>query len=310
MHKVTIRLKAPRLRLDAYLAREHPFYSRASWQRMIANGLVHVDGSPQKAGHILRGGELVSWEEPKVEESKLEAEAIPFDVVYEDTDMIAINKPAGLVVHPAPGHPHGTLVNALLHHCGDLSGIGGEKRPGIVHRLDKDTSGIIIVAKNENALNELARQFKQRSIRKEYQALVWGKPQPPSGQVDAMIGRSKHDRKKMSAVLDRGRTALTQYETVEALGPVTWVRIRIMTGRTHQIRVHMAHIHHPVVGDRQYGGRRKDAILPVAVTRQMLHAARLVIEHPQTHDEMVLEAPLPGDMRQLIEKLKVTSSQD
>jgi 23S rRNA pseudouridine1911/1915/1917 synthase len=207
------------------------------------------------------------------------------------------------VVHPAAGHAAGTLVNALLYHCRDLAGIGGELRPGIVHRLDRDTSGALVVAKNESALRDLVRQFKARQVRKEYLALVWGQPRPAAGRVETLIGRSPRDRKKMSAQPKSGRPAVTLYETLENLGPAALLRVRIETGRTHQIRVHLAHLGHPVVGDREYGHKRP-APLPAPVPRQMLHAERLSCVHPRTGGLLVFSAPVPPDMQTLLAALR------
>ena len=206
-------------------------------------------------------------------------------------------------MHPAAGHPGGTLVNALLHHCHDLTGIGGELRPGIVHRLDKDTTGVMVAAKTAAALEALADQFKQRGVRKEYVALVHGAPRPATGVIESLIGRSRHDRKKMSAQPARGRHAVTHYQIEEALGTFCLLRLRIETGRTHQIRVHLAHIGHPVVGDPAYGRRHS---IP-DVDRQMLHAAQLTLQHPRTGATLEFSAPLPSDMAGLLGRLRTTA---
>ena len=223
-------------------------------------------------------------------------------MLYEDADLMVIDKPAGLVVHPAAGHASGTLVNALLHHCPDLPGIGGERRPGIVHRLDKDTSGALVAAKNERAMAGLLRQFKARQVRKEYVALVWGCPDPAEGLIDTLIGRHASDRKRMSARVERGRRAVTRYRVERRLGAWSLLRLVIETGRTHQIRVHLAYIGHPVVGDRQYG-RRSESTLPIPASRQMLHAARLAFTHPVTDQIVAVESPLPRDLQALIEAI-------
>jgi 23S rRNA pseudouridine1911/1915/1917 synthase len=216
--------------------------------------------------------------------------------------MIVINKPAGLVVHPAVGNETGTLVNALLHHCQDLTGIGGEKRPGIVHRLDKDTSGVMVVAKNEKAMNELARQFKERETAKEYLTIVWGIPYGKRGTIETTIGRHPIHRKKMAANVRNGREAVSHYEVLEALGEAALVQIKIETGRTHQIRVHMAHIKSPVIGDTVYGRGRASTI---KADRQMLHAAKLSLNHPISGKRMTFEAPLPEDMEMLLTQLRL-----
>ena len=282
-------------RLDVWLAQQEQDLSRARWQSLIRSGHVLVNGAPVKAHHVLHEGEEISFEVPPPSPVELKPEPIALDILHEDEDLIVVNKPAGLVVHPAPGHEDGTLVNALLYHCRDLAGIGGELRPGIVHRLDQDTSGALVVAKNEHAMKELARQFKQREVEKEYLALVWGHPEPESNRLETLVGRSTHDRKKMSATPERGRPAITRYTTIEALSGISLLRVAIETGRTHQIRVHMAHAGHPVVGDRQYGGARQK--LPgITVDRQMLHAHRLVLTHPSSGERAEFVAPMPEDM--------------
>lgn len=301
-------------RLDAVLARARPELSRARWQEEIKADRVTVNGAVGRCKTKVGPGDVIEWNLPPPEPTDLEPEPIPLDVLYEDEDIIAINKPPGLVVHPAPGHPRGTLVNALLHHCPDLHGIGGEKRPGLVHRLDRDTSGVLVVAKNDGALYALARQFKERQTRKEYLALIWGSPPQAEGVIHTLIGRSLRDRKKMAAyplgalveedeedlAAMRGKEAVTRYAVVERLGAVSLVRVRIETGRTHQIRVHFAHIRHPVVGDPVYGGSRPG----VAAPRQMLHAERLVIQHPRTRQTLEFRAPLPPDFVAIISELK------
>lgn len=294
-------------RLDAVLARVRPELSRARWQEEIKADRVTVNGKPGRCKMPVKPGDRIEWHLPPPEPTGLQPEDIPLDVLYEDPDMIVINKPPGLVVHPAPGHPAGTLVNALLHHCPDLHGIGGELRPGLVHRLDRDTSGVMVVAKNDGAMVALARQFKDRRTQKEYLALVWGCPRDRAGIIHTRIARSEHDRKKMAAYPlqpsegePRGKEAISRYEVLETIGPVSLVRVRIETGRTHQIRVHMAHLRHPVVGDLVYGGARKE--LPAR--RQMLHAERLSLVHPRTAQSMTFVAPMPGDFRELISRLK------
>lgn len=291
-------------RLDAWLARTVPEHSRARWQQLIRAGGVRVNGVARKPNHRLAAGDRVEFDAPPPPAPiALTPEAIPLSVLYEDADVLVINKPPGLVVHPAVGHERGTLVNALLHHCADLDGIGGEQRPGIVHRLDQDTSGVMVVAKNETAMRRVGNQFRNREVRKEYQALVWGCPEPPQGRIETRIGRSSGNRKKMSARAPGGRPAVTHYRTVEDYGPVSLLAVRIETGRTHQIRVHMAYIGHPVVGDAMYGRGRRDP-LPAPAERQMLHAATLAFTHPTTGDRLEFVAPLPDDMRRLIAALR------
>lgn len=300
--------EAKGIRLDAWLARRFPDFSRARWQQWIRAGCVAVDGAARAPNLRLRGGESVRAELPPPQPAALEPEPIPLDILYEDEDVLVLNKPAGLVVHPAAGHAAGTLVNALLHHCAQRGaplppGVGGELRPGIVHRLDKDTSGAMVVAKSEPALRGLAEQFHARRVEKRYLALVWGRPAPPVGTVCTLIGRSVHNRKKMSARVSTGRPAVTRYALREAFADVSLLEVRTETGRTHQIRVHLAHIGHPVVGDRQYGRARRCA-LPAPAPRQMLHAERLAFEHPRTGERLEFVAPLPADMRQLLEALR------
>ncbi|MCS6770584.1 MAG: RluA family pseudouridine synthase [Kiritimatiellae bacterium] len=294
-------------RLDSVLARARPELSRARWQEEIKADRVTVNGRPGRCKMPVKPGDIIEWTRPPPEPTGLEPEPIPLSVIYEDEDLIAIDKPPGLVVHPAPGHPAGTLVNALLHHCPNLPGIGGELRPGLVHRLDRDTSGVMVVAKNDGAMVSLARQFKDRRTRKEYLALVWGRPRDLAGTIHTRIARSEHDRKKMAAYpLEpasgelKGKEALSRYEVLETIGPVSLVRVRIETGRTHQIRVHMSHIRHPVVGDPVYGGSRRE----IAAPRQMLHAERLELIHPRTGTPLVLVAPIPADFQELISQLK------
>ena len=289
-------------RLDAWLAENESELSRARWQALIKEECVTVNGSPSKANHKLREGDRVEWSIPEPVSTETLPEDIPLDILYEDSHLIAINKPAGLVVHPAAGNEDGTLVNALLHHCSDLAGIGGEKRPGIVHRLDKDTSGVMVVAKTEQSMNELARQFKSRETEKEYVAIVRGAPQPPAGRIETTIGRHPVLRKKMAVNVPRGRSAISIYQTEEQFKNAALMRVRIETGRTHQIRVHMAHIKHPILGDETY--TRRHAADDVWPERQMLHAAKLCISHPNTGKRLVFNAPLPPDMQQVLSELR------
>lgn len=296
---------AGRERLDAWLAGAEPSLSRARWQQLIRDERVLVNGKAVKPNESLHAGDEIRWELPPPAPTNLEGEAMHLDILFEDADLIVINKPPGLVVHPAPGHATGTLVHGLLHHCEDLSGIGGEERPGIVHRLDRDTSGCLIVAKTEAAMAELARQFKDREVKKEYTALVWGRPIPAQGTVRTTIGRDPRHRQKMCADVKHGRDAVTHYETVTLFPDMTLMRLRIETGRTHQIRVHMAHLHHPVVGDRVYGRARKHEHEDLIV-RQMLHAGRVSFTHPKSHKLMIFEAPLPADFAALMSAMNGT----
>ncbi len=284
-------------RLDRWLEAQLADFSRARLQALIRAGRVTLDGQPVKAHQRVRPGMHIALTLPPPTPSALVAQAMPLAILFEDDDLIVIAKPAGLVVHPAAGHPDGTLVNALLHHCRDLPGIGGEARPGIVHRLDRDTTGVLVAAKTETALAGLVAQFQAGTVDKEYLALVHGRPTPATGTIDTLIGRSAADRKKMSARPAHGRRAVTHYQVARRYGDWTLLRLRIDTGRTHQIRVHLAHIGHPVVGDPTYGRHRA---VP-GVSRQMLHAARLAFTHPRTGERLAFEAPLPPDFANLIE---------
>ncbi len=296
-------------RLDTWLHAQLPDYSRSRLQGLIKKGHVVMDGATVRPHSPTRAGAVVAVTCPPTEPVELVAEDIPLDIVYEDQDIVAVNKPAGLVVHPAAGYWSGTLVHALLHHCRDLAGVGGELRPGIVHRLDKDTSGIMVVAKNDAAMRALVGQFKAGTVEKEYAALVRGAPSPASRRIETLVGRSRHDRKKMSAQPPRGRTAITRYDVVERFGTLAaHVAVRIETGRTHQIRVHMAHIGHPVLGDPLYGRNKPVGDLGTP-GRQLLHARRLALRHPASGEPLVFEAPLPQDIVEWIEKLKKSGPQ-
>ena len=287
------------VRLDAFLSADGAL-TRSQAARLIAEGRVRINGKPAAKSARLSGGETVTVDVPQLRETALPPQDIPLDVVYEDDDVIVVNKPTGLVVHPAPGHPDGTLVNALLHHCGDsLSGIGGEKRPGIVHRIDRDTSGLIIAAKNDAAHLALSAQLKDHSLSRTYECLVTGNMKQDSGTVDAPIGRSSADRKKM-AVVPTGRRAVTHWEVVARYPGVTHLRCRLETGRTHQIRVHMAYIGHPILGDTVYGAKK-----PVpGLTGQCLHAAGLRFVHPRTGEPVELHCPLPPEFTAMLQKLQ------
>ena len=287
------------VRLDAFLSADGAL-TRSQAARLIAEGRVRVNGKPAAKSARLSGGETVTVDVPQLRETALPPQDIPLDVVYEDDDVIVVNKPTGLVVHPAPGHPDGTLVNALLHHCGDsLSGIGGEKRPGIVHRIDRDTSGLIIAAKNDAAHLALSAQLKDHSLSRTYECLVTGNMKQDSGTVDAPIGRSSADRKKM-AVVPTGRRAVTHWEVVARYPGVTHLRCRLETGRTHQIRVHLAYIGHPILGDTVYGAKK-----PVpGLTGQCLHATGLEFIHPATGEKIILTCPLPEEFTKMLAKLE------
>jgi len=291
-----------RERLDKFIAARAPDLSRSAVQRLIGDGLVSVNGTPTDAAHRVGRGDTVVVRIPPPAPTTLKAEHIPLAIVYEDDDVIVIDKPAGLVVHPAAGHDRGTLVHAVLAHAPDLEGVGGETRPGIVHRLDKDTSGLIVVAKNDAAHRELQRQFKAREVHKVYLALVEGRVPQAEGVIDAPIARDRIHRKKM-AVLMGGRAARTRYQVVKVarVGEqfYTLVEAYPETGRTHQIRVHFAWLGHPLVGDKVYG--RKKPSLPI--TRQFLHAARLTLRLPSGGDRRTFESPLPDELRQVVQRM-------
>lgn len=287
-------------RLDRALAAQLPDFSRSQIQRLIKEGAVLVDGHRLRASYRLEGGEHVLVTVPEPTEAELVAQPIPLDVRYEDETLLVVNKPAGMVVHPAPGHPDGTLVNAILAHCPDLPGIGGEKRPGIVHRLDKETSGIIAVAKTEHALRHLQKQFKRRTVQKKYLALVEGHPDQPRALIDAPIGRDPQNRKQMTVIRPgsglRARPARTRYEVVARYRAHALLACYPRTGRTHQIRVHLKFIGHPIVGDDVYGFRRPT----VKLQRHFLHAAALTFKHPNTGEEMTVEAKLPEELQAVL----------
>jgi len=305
-----MRLKATRdatgRRLDVWLTERLTDLSRSRIQALIKSGHVTIGGKQLRPHAKIAAAMEVDVDIPAPQPSpKLAAENIPLDILHEDSEIVVVNKPAGLVVHPAAGHSSGTLVNALLYRCRDLAGIGGEIRPGLVHRLDKDTTGALVIAKNERSMRKLANQFKRRTVHKEYIAIVAGIPRPTAGRIETLIGRSAHDRKKMSTKpATGGRIAVTRYEVVESFDQTSLLRLIIETGRTHQIRVHMAHIGHPVVGDKQYGGNVRRLNLPVGVNRQMLHAELLSFHHPTENRKVEFRAPLPEDMQALLDELR------
>ena len=309
-------------RLDKWLAGQMPERSRAEIQRWIAAGLVCVGGATQKPSYRVMPGDPVTVVVPAPEEYRVEPEPIPLTILYEDGDLLVVDKPAGMVVHPAAGHWHGTLVNAVLHHCPSLEGVGGVHRPGIVHRLDKDTSGVILVAKNDRAHRSLQAQFKARQVEKTYLALVHGVVSPGGGMVEAAISRDRRHRERMAVVPDgMGRPAVTRFEVLRAFGKVTLVACHPLTGRTHQVRVHLAYLGHPIVADTLYAGRRNprapDALAPsgaqgcglkgksqVACPRQFLHAERIRFRLPSTGEAVEFTAPLPADLQAVLEALE------
>ena len=287
-------------RLDLFLVRRLPDLSRSYAQRLITDGQVTVDGTARKANYKLRGGEEVACTMPPAEEIEICAEDIPLDILYEDADIIVVNKARGMVVHPAAGIYTGTLVNALLWHCHDLSGINGALRPGIVHRLDKDTSGVMVAAKNDMAHHYLARQIRDKDARREYRAIVHGNIVPRAGVITGDIGRHPTDRKKMAIVRENGKSATTHFDVLERFGSYTYVSCRLETGRTHQIRVHMTSIGHPLVGDPKYTAKKN----PFAIVGQALHSLSLSLTHPRTGKEMAFTAPLPQDMEEILHTLR------
>ena len=286
-------------RLDAWLAEQLPDVTRSAAARLCEDGRVTAAGKPLGKNHRLTGVEAVSVVLPDPEPIEAVPQDIPLDVVYEDPDVIVVNKPRGLVVHPAPGHPDGTLVNALLHHCGDsLSGIGGALRPGIVHRIDRDTSGLIIAAKNDFAHQRLAAQLQDHTLSRIYRCIVTGNLREDTGTVDAPIGRCPSDRKKM-AVVAGGRPAVTHWAVLERLPGHTYVECRLETGRTHQIRVHLASIGHPILGDTVYGAKKA---VP-GLQGQCLHAMGLRFLHPRTGETVELWCGLPEEFQAQLRKL-------
>ncbi len=274
--------------------------SRSFVQTIIAEGRVRINGSPKKANYKLREGDKVEAEIPAPQVLDVAPELIPLDIVYEDQDVLVVNKPQGMVVHPAPGAWHGTLVNALLYHCRDLSGINGVLRPGIVHRIDKDTSGLLVVAKNDEAHRGLAEQIKAHTVARRYRALVHGLINEPSGTVDAPIGRDPSERKRMAVTFEHSKRAVTHYQVLERFSEYTYLEARLETGRTHQIRVHMAYLGHPVVGDPLYGPKRSSFNLE----GQVLHAIHLGFKHPRTGLYLEFEAPLPHYFEQVLKQLR------
>lgn len=298
---MTLTLDRADERLDAALARLVPELTRSRAQRLIADGAVTRGGCPVKKNEKLPAGTVLELTFPDAQEVPIAAQQIPLDVRYEDADVIVVNKPKGLVVHPAPGHADGTLVNALLAHCGDsLSGIGGEKRPGIVHRIDKDTSGLIIAAKNDFAHARLAAQLKDHSLARTYVCIVCGNLRDDVGTIDAPIGRHPTDRKKMAVTQKNSRAAVTHWRVLERFAGYTLVECRLETGRTHQIRVHMAYRGHPILGDTVYGHKKPE----LGQSSQCLHARELAFVHPRTGAPVTVACELPGYMQTLLEKLR------
>ncbi len=297
-------------RLDLFVSSRISAFSRSVAAKLISNGKIRVHGTVQKPGYRVKTGDEIYGQVSPPEPVSFAPEPIEIDILHEDEHLIVVNKQPGIVVHPAPGHYSGTLVNGLLYHCPKLEGIGGELRPGIVHRLDKDTSGALVVAKNSTAHNNLARQFQSRKVKKEYLALVYGEMKSNSGTIVLPIGRHPVDRKRMSTRSRKHRDAETSWRVRERFEGITLVEINLKTGRTHQVRVHCAAVNHPVVGDAVYGSRKagkkiagKENLLK-DVSRQMLHAWRLEFTHPATQREVSFEAPIPKDIEKLIKTLR------
>lgn len=300
-------------RLDQYLANREPFFSRSALQRFILGGHITVNGQVVKPSHKVRPGERITIRVPRPEPLEIQPEPIPLEVLFEDDDLLVINKPAGLVVHPAPGHWTGTLVNALLYHikqtAGSLSAIGGKERPGLVHRLDKDTTGVLVVAKQDLPHRSLANQFKRHTIRRVYEAVVWGKMKHAEGTIEASIGRDVKDRKKFSLHTRRPKESTTVYKVVERFGKIaTRVELYPGTGRTHQLRVHLASLGNAILGDPTYGGRRVTQLEDRKIARVMLHARTLGFIHPTTQKEMIFHAPIPQDMEELCGYLRALTA--
>lgn len=295
----TVSEEQAQTRVDKLLTELMDDVSRSQIQLWIKEGHVTLNNESVKSNYKVEEADHLTVTVPEAVELEAVAEDIPLDVVYEDEDVIVINKPRGMVVHPAPGHPNGTLVNALLHHCSDLPGINGVIRPGIVHRIDKDTSGLLMVAKNDKAHESLVDQLKAKTTKRLYQTIVHGVIPHEHGTVDAPIGRDKRDRQSMAVTDDNGREAVTHFTVIETFEKYSYITCQLETGRTHQIRVHMKYIGHPVAGDPKYGPKKT-----LDIKGQALHASVLGFTHPRTGEEMVFEAPMPEDMNILLKKLQ------
>lgn len=298
-------------RLDIFLSQKLPELTRSRIKNLIEGGLVYLNSKPVKAGVKIKTGDKIAITIPLPQAIAAEPEKIPLDILYEDKHIIIINKPPGLTVHPGAGRAKGTLVNALLYHCKDLSGIGGALRPGIVHRIDKDTSGVIIAAKTDKAHQSLSQQFKEHSIKRKYLTIVWGVVKNDEGTIDLPIGRHISERKKMSVRTKRGRRAVTHYRVIKRFNNFTLLEASLETGRTHQIRVHLSAIHHPVAGDPVYGKKNMPSGLSPKLTmllknlkRQALHAQTLGIIHPETKEYLEFTSPLPDDMKTVMRALE------
>jgi 23S rRNA pseudouridine1911/1915/1917 synthase len=311
---VVVPAKQSKERLDVYLTHQIQNATRSKVRSAIDAGFVVVNGKKVKASHAIAPGEVIDITLPHPPRPEAKAEDLPLNIVYEDDQLLIVNKPAGMVTHPAYGNYTGTLVNALLHHCNSLSKVNTDIRPGIVHRLDKDTSGLMVVAKNDVAHHLLAKQFSRRTISREYWAIVWGKFQQPKGTIEASLGRSKKDRKKV-AVTAEGKHAVTDYQVIKEFDYLSLIRLKLRTGRTHQIRVHLAHVGHPVFGDPTYGGRsyqwgglegkraQHAQNLLKLIGRQALHAKTIGFVHPSTKESVEFDSELPEDMQEVLKRL-------
>jgi 23S rRNA pseudouridine1911/1915/1917 synthase len=300
-------------RLDVFLVNREPKLSRSALQRLIEQGRVRINGQIVKPSHKIRPGETIVFDIPKAEPLELRGESIPLDILFEDDVLLILNKPAGLVVHPAPGHWGGTLVNALLHHFqtsgGTVSTIGGKERPGLVHRLDKDTSGVMVIAKTDEAHRALSAQFKQHTITRVYEALIANVPKKGHGLIELAIGRDKKERKKFSAHTARPKESVTEYQVDRRFGKLAaHVLLYPRTGRSHQLRVHLASLGHPILGDQTYGGKKVRKVDEVEIPRVMLHARTLGFRHPTTGEFQEYSKPFPSDMEQVIQALNGLTS--
>ncbi|MCP3026191.1 RluA family pseudouridine synthase [Halobacillus sp. A5] len=285
-------------RIDKLLSDVIEDVSRSQIQSWLKDKYVEVNGESVKSNYKVQAGDVISWRIPEVKPLEMEAENIELDIIYEDSDVIVVNKPSGMVVHPAAGHEHGTLVNALLYHCNDLSGINGVERPGIVHRIDKDTSGLLMVAKNDRAHESLVKQLMDKSVERKYVAIVHGTISHEYGTIDAPIGRDPKDRQRM-AVVDGGREAVTHFQVLEHFNDFSYVECKLETGRTHQIRVHMRYINHPLAGDPKYGPRKT-----LDIDGQALHAKSLGFTHPGTGEWKLFEAEPPNEFNRTLDELR------
>jgi len=312
--RIVVPLKQSKERIDVYLTHQIQDASRSKIRQAIDEGLVLVNGRRVKPSHVVAPGEVIEITLPRPPRMDAQPENIPLDILFEDDRLLIVNKPAGMVTHPAYGNYTGTLVNALLHHCKRLSEVNTELRPGIVHRLDKDTTGLMVVAKSDAAHHFLARQFSKRTIEREYWALVWGRFKQPTGTIEASLGRSNRDRKKVTVTVD-GKHAVTEYEVIKEYEFLSLVCLKLKTGRTHQIRVHLAHVGHPVFGDPAYGGRsatwggpegkkaqRAQNLLKL-ISRQALHAKTIGFVHPLTKELTRFDSELPADMKEVLARL-------